>query len=75
MLGPILVSLHNVRHFQRLMLDIRQALREDDWLAFARRWPVAIGGIDPDLLDRIGITELASAARTIAGDSTESTHS
>jgi queuine tRNA-ribosyltransferase len=24
MLGPILVSLHNIRHFQRLMLDIRQ---------------------------------------------------
>lgn len=41
MLGPILVSLHNIRHFQRLMVDIRAAIREDDWLAFGKRWPVA----------------------------------
>lgn len=44
MLGPILVSLHNLRHFQRLMLDIRRAIRENDWLAFGRRWPVAAAG-------------------------------
>jgi queuine tRNA-ribosyltransferase len=41
MLGPILVSLHNVRHFQRLLLDIRAAIREDDWSSFHRTWPVA----------------------------------
>lgn len=41
MLGPILVSLHNVRHFERLMGDIRRAIREDDWPGFARDWPVA----------------------------------
>ena len=41
MLGPILVSLHNLHHFQRLMVDIRRALREDDWRGFAQRWPVA----------------------------------
>ncbi len=29
MLGPILVSLHNVRFFQRLMLDIRHAIRHN----------------------------------------------
>lgn len=29
MLGPILVSLHNVRFFQRLMLDIRHAIRDN----------------------------------------------
>jgi queuine tRNA-ribosyltransferase len=40
MLGPILVSLHNVRHFQRLMVDIRAAMREDGWLDLVRRWPV-----------------------------------
>lgn len=45
MLGPILVSLHNLRHFQRLMLDIRRAIREDGWLEFARRWPVAAAGM------------------------------
>ncbi|RMH09976.1 MAG: tRNA guanosine(34) transglycosylase Tgt [Planctomycetota bacterium] len=45
MLGPILVSLHNLRHFQRLMLDIRRAIREDAWLDFARQWPVAADGL------------------------------
>jgi len=40
MLGPIIVSLHNVRHFQRLMVDIRRAIREDTWPDFERRWPV-----------------------------------
>jgi queuine tRNA-ribosyltransferase len=48
MLGPILVSLHNLRHFQRLMLDIREAIRDDAWSAFCRRWPVAAAGVgDP----------------------------
>ncbi len=40
MLGPILVSLHNICHFQRLMLDIRRAIREDSWPSLARCWPV-----------------------------------
>ena len=41
MLGPILVSLHNIRYFQRLMLDIRQAISHNDWSALARQWPEA----------------------------------
>ena len=41
MLGGVLVSLHNLRHFQRLVLDIRHAIRDNAWLAFARHWPVA----------------------------------
>ena len=41
MLGGILVGLHNLRHFQRLQLDIRQAIRDNAWSDFARRWPVA----------------------------------
>lgn len=41
MLGPILATIHNIRHFQRLMLDIRRAIRENDWLRFDRAWPVA----------------------------------
>ena len=41
MLGAILLSLHNLRHFQRLMLDIRAAIRDDAWPAFALAWPVA----------------------------------
>lgn len=44
MLAPILVSVHNLRHFQRLMLDIRSALRKDCWMVFAARWPVANPG-------------------------------
>ncbi|HYF13761.1 MAG TPA: tRNA guanosine(34) transglycosylase Tgt [Phycisphaerales bacterium] len=44
MLGPILVSLHNLRHFQRFMLDVRQTIRTDDWTGLVRRWPVAAAG-------------------------------
>src|SRR5690606_33296509 len=45
MLGPILVSLHNVRYFQRLMTDIRRTIAEDDWHGLAGRWPRAAPGI------------------------------
>ena len=45
MLGPTLVSLHNLRHFQRLVLDIRAAIADNRWTAFARRWPVAADGL------------------------------
>ncbi|MEM8756722.1 MAG: tRNA guanosine(34) transglycosylase Tgt [Planctomycetota bacterium] len=55
MLGPILVSLHNVRHFQRLMMDLRRAVREDAWLAFAERWPVAIEGLSEPTRRRLGL--------------------
>jgi queuine tRNA-ribosyltransferase len=41
MLGPILATIHNIRHFQRLMLDIRSAIRENAWPWFAEAWPVA----------------------------------
>jgi queuine tRNA-ribosyltransferase len=41
MLGSTLVSLHNLRHFQRLMLDIRAAIAHNTWSEFAGRWPVA----------------------------------
>ena len=40
MLGGILVSQHNLRHFQCLMLDIRRAIREDAWSCLHRAWPV-----------------------------------
>jgi queuine tRNA-ribosyltransferase len=45
MLGPILVSLHNVRHFQRYLLDIRRAIADNDWSLVAARWPVVGGGM------------------------------
>ncbi len=41
MLGPILTSLHNLRHLQRLVLDIRDAIRENRWTQLAQAWPVA----------------------------------
>ncbi len=41
MLGPILVTLHNLRHFQRLMADIRATIEADGWEGLLTRWPVA----------------------------------
>lgn len=45
MLGPILVSLHNLRFYQRLMIDLRTTVASDDWAGFAKRWPCAAAGI------------------------------
>ncbi|MCA9292353.1 MAG: tRNA guanosine(34) transglycosylase Tgt [Phycisphaerales bacterium] len=42
MLGGVLVSLHNVWHFQALLLDIRRAIRDDGWSALAAAWPVLV---------------------------------
>lgn len=47
MLGGILVSLHNLRHFQRLLLDIRGAIRDNTWSDLARRWPIAFREVEP----------------------------
>ncbi len=47
MLGPILVTLHNLRHFQRFMADIRACIRNDDWQGLVERWPVAAEGFLP----------------------------
>ncbi|MDX1565859.1 MAG: tRNA guanosine(34) transglycosylase Tgt, partial [Phycisphaeraceae bacterium] len=44
MLGPILVSIHNLRHYQRLLLDIRSAIRDDDWSLLNSKWPVLSSG-------------------------------
>jgi queuine tRNA-ribosyltransferase len=54
MLGPILCSLHNIRHFQRLMLDIRGAIREDGWSSLFHAWPV-LDRVD-DAADRSSAT-------------------
>ncbi len=40
MLGPMLVSIHNIRYFQRLMVDIREAIRKDDWSIVGANRPV-----------------------------------
>ncbi|MEM7621867.1 MAG: tRNA guanosine(34) transglycosylase Tgt [Planctomycetota bacterium] len=49
MVGPILVSLHNLRHFQRLMMDLRAAIANDDWPGFARAWPRGAAGLPSEL--------------------------
>lgn len=41
MLGPILLSVHNLRYFQRLMSEIRRTVRDDDWRGLLSRWPMA----------------------------------
>jgi len=40
MLGGILTSTHNLRHFQALVLDIRKAIAHNNWSSLARAWPV-----------------------------------
>ena len=49
-LGPVLVSLHNLRFYQRLMIDVRGAIANDDWLGLAERWPGAAAGLPPGLV-------------------------
>lgn len=39
MLGPILVTLHNLRFFQRLTSDLRAAIQADDWAGFVAKRP------------------------------------
>lgn len=41
MLAGILLSSHNIRHFQRYLLDIRRAITHNDWSLIQRDWPVA----------------------------------
>jgi len=41
MLGPILITAHNLRHFQRYLLDIRHSIADNDWSLFMGHWPVA----------------------------------
>jgi len=45
MLGPMLVTLHNLRHFQRFMADVRATIDTDDWSGLIGRWPVAGTGL------------------------------
>ena len=42
MLAGILLSSHNIRHFQRFLLDIRRAINHNDWSLIKRGWPVAV---------------------------------
>jgi queuine tRNA-ribosyltransferase len=47
MLGPILVSLHNVRFYQRLMADVRRAIAAGAFDAFLRTDPRCTLGPSP----------------------------
>lgn len=48
MLGPTLASIHNIRHFQRLMADIRAAISDNLPASLERRWPVVVQEAPPD---------------------------
>jgi queuine tRNA-ribosyltransferase len=48
MLGPILVSVHNMRFYQRLMADIRRAIAEGRFESFRRSDPRALLGSPAD---------------------------
>ena len=45
MLGPTLLSLHNVAFYCRLMADIRRAIEEGRLAEFARSPPCPLGPI------------------------------
>jgi queuine tRNA-ribosyltransferase len=63
LLGPTLLSIHNIRHFQRLMVDIRARILDDAWLDLERRWPVLRA---PD--GGVGARAEASDGAEVAGD-------
>lgn len=39
-LAQTLTSLHNLWHYQALLLDIREAIRDDSWPSLLEAWPV-----------------------------------
>ncbi len=45
MLGPILVTLHNLRYFQRFMGALRGAITTDGWAPLVAAFPVAADGV------------------------------
>ena len=47
MLGPILLSLHNVRFYQRLMADVRRSIGEGRFEEFQRTDPRSQMGPTP----------------------------
>jgi queuine tRNA-ribosyltransferase len=47
-LGPILATLHNLRHYARLMGSIRSAIEQDAYGAFRDRWYEARERFDPE---------------------------
>jgi queuine tRNA-ribosyltransferase len=49
MLGPVLVSVHNVRFYQRLMADLRRSIREESLLCFVQTDPRCSLGPSADL--------------------------
>jgi hypothetical protein len=55
------------------MMDIREALRDDAWLAFARRWPVAVQGLGADVCARLGVPGSHAASGGAAAGSDQGT--
>jgi queuine tRNA-ribosyltransferase len=49
MLGPVLVSVHNVRFYQRLMAEIRRSIGEGSFLSFSQNDPRCLLGPSAEL--------------------------
>ena len=44
-LGGVLLTLHNLRLYQRLMADLRETIPAGDWEGFFGRWPCAVPAV------------------------------
>ncbi|MGD0387419.1 MAG: tRNA guanosine(34) transglycosylase Tgt [Tepidisphaeraceae bacterium] len=54
MLGPVLVSVHNMRFYQRLMADVRRSIGEGNFGSFARGDPRCLLGPSGEAEDNSG---------------------
>jgi queuine tRNA-ribosyltransferase len=57
MLGPVLVSVHNIRFFQRLMADLRNAIGHGQFEPFLHTDPRCSLGPREDATDHYGVSE------------------
>ena len=67
MIGPILVSLHNTRFYQRLMADIRRAIGEGTFEQFRQTDPTMCAGTERSC-PRIDTNEHESEKRETADE-------
>jgi hypothetical protein len=70
MLGPILVSLHNIRFYQRLLADVRRAIGAGAFDAFRRTDPrCGLGPRNEESGDRDQESEGADTRSDLTPDS------
>jgi queuine tRNA-ribosyltransferase len=56
MLGPVLVSVHNIRFYQRLMADVRRSIEDGKFQEFCRTDPRCRLGPSADMAEKPGET-------------------